>query len=69
MERNGVRIEPVRVNGAFLAFAVPPGEADVKIWYAPWTFRAGVLISLATMLTFVALWSLRRSSQGNDAGS
>ncbi|HEX6087934.1 MAG TPA: YfhO family protein, partial [Thermoanaerobaculia bacterium] len=27
VERNGVKIEPIRVNGAFLGFAVPPGTS------------------------------------------
>lgn len=52
--RNGVRIEPIRVNGGFLGFAVPPGEADVRVWYDPWTFRFGTILSLATAVALVA---------------
>jgi hypothetical protein len=35
VERNGRRADPIRVNGAFLGFAAPPGESDVRVWYAP----------------------------------
>jgi hypothetical protein len=49
VERNGARIEPIRVNGGFLGFAVPPGELDVRVWYDPWTFRFGAIIALATI--------------------
>jgi uncharacterized membrane protein YfhO len=54
VERNGVRIEPIRVNGAFLGFAVPEGELDVRVWYDPWTFRIGTIVSLATLLALIA---------------
>ena len=52
--RNGARVEPIRVNGAFLGFAVPPGELDVRVWYDPWTFRAGAIVALATLAALVA---------------
>lgn len=54
VERNGRRIEPVRVNGAFLGFAVPEGVCDVRVWYAPATFRWGALVAAATALALVA---------------
>ena len=50
VERNGERVEPIRVNGAFLGFAVRPGESDVRVWYAPWTFRGGVIVALLTLI-------------------
>jgi len=53
IERNGARAEPVRVNGAFLGFVAPPGELDVRVWYDPWTFRAGWLIALATVAALI----------------
>jgi uncharacterized membrane protein YfhO len=53
VERNGARIDPIRVNGGFLGFAVPPGELDVHVWYDPWTFRFGAIVALATMLALV----------------
>ena len=55
VERNGARIEPVRVNGGFLAFTVPPGELDVRVWYDPWTFRFGVIIALATVAGLIGI--------------
>ncbi len=50
VERNGQRIEPIRVNGVFLGFAVPPGASNVRVWYAPWTYWAGVWIAIGTAL-------------------
>jgi hypothetical protein len=58
--RNGTRIEPIRVNGGFLGFAVPPGEADVRVWYDPWTFRFGAIIALATVLVLIAYGTRKR---------
>jgi hypothetical protein len=54
VQRNGAAIEPIRVNGAFLGFAVPAGEVDVRVWYDPWTFRFGAIISLATLAALAA---------------
>ncbi|MDQ3281060.1 MAG: YfhO family protein [Acidobacteriota bacterium] len=54
VQRNGAAIEPIRVNGAFLGFAVPAGEVDVRVWYDPWTFRFGAIVSLATLAALAA---------------
>ena len=54
VERNGARVEPIRVNGAFLGFAVPPGELDVRVWYDPWTFRFGAILAGLTLAGLVA---------------
>jgi hypothetical protein len=60
VKRNGARIEPIRVNGAFLGFAVPPGELEVEVWYDPWTFRFGAIIALATIAALVAYGVTRK---------
>lgn len=52
--RNGQRIEPIRVNGAFLGFAVPPGTTDVRVWFAPWSYWGGVWVSLLTLAGLTA---------------
>jgi hypothetical protein len=57
--RDGKRIEPIRVNGAFIGFAVPPGRHDVRVWYEPWTFRLGMFLAAATALGLLA-YRLRR---------
>lgn len=62
VERNGTRVKPIRVNGAFLGFAVPPGELDVRVWYDPWTFRLGVLLAGATVVALIA-YGLRRAAR------
>jgi hypothetical protein len=51
---NGKRIDPMRVSSAFLGFAIPPGETDVRVWYSPWTFRYGVVIALITLACLFA---------------
>jgi hypothetical protein len=61
VERNGARIDPIRVNGGFLGFAVPPGELDVRVWYDPWTFRFGAIVAGATLAALVAYGLKRRS--------
>ena len=60
VERNGTRVKPMRVNGAFLGFAVPPGELDVRVWYDPWTFRLGILLAGATVLALIGYGVRRR---------
>jgi hypothetical protein len=47
---DGKRIAPIRINGAFLGLVLAPGEHHVRVWYAPWSFRIGVVISLITMI-------------------
>jgi hypothetical protein len=63
VERNGKRIEPIRVNGAFLGFAVPPGESDVRVWYAPFSFRIGAAVSLLTLAALIAIGIRRRATR------
>lgn len=55
VERNGARIEPIRVNGGFLGFAVPEGVMDVRVWYDPWTFRFGSIVAAATVVALIAI--------------
>ena len=49
-------MKPIRVNGAFLGFAVPPGQSDVRVWYAPTSFWAGVWVAVLTMVWLVGAW-------------
>ena len=60
VSRNGIRVDPIRVNGAFLGFAAPPGEVDVRVWYDPWTFRLGAIAAAATLAALVAYGVRRR---------
>jgi hypothetical protein len=61
VERNGKRVDPIRVNGLFLGFAVPPGESHVRVWYSPWTFWGGVWVALATIIALGIFRLTRRS--------
>ena len=57
---DGRRVAPIRINGAFLGFLLPPGSHTVRVWYAPWSFRAGVCLSLVTMAALAVLtWGHR----------
>jgi membrane protein YfhO len=57
--RNGKRIDPITVNGAFMGFAAAPGDNDIRVVYRPWTFLAGVAISAAILL-MLAIIAIRR---------
>jgi membrane protein YfhO len=65
VERNGARIDPIRVNGGFLGFAVPPGELDVRVWYDPWTFRFGSIVAAATLAALIAYGMKRRTANSS----
>jgi len=58
--RSGTKIAPLRVNGAFLGFAVPPGEVDVRVFYQPLSYRLGWIIAGLTVIALVAV-RLKRS--------
>jgi hypothetical protein len=68
---NGKTLRNVEINGAFLGFVVPPGESDVRVDYSPRSFKAGVAVSLATLLVlgaFGAGWRPRRRRAAAAAG-
>lgn len=46
---DGRRTPLWRANGAFQALQVPAGTHEVKLTYVDWNFRAGLIISLATL--------------------
>jgi uncharacterized membrane protein YfhO len=57
---DGKNIPPLRINGAFFGFLLRPGLHDIRVWYAPASFRIGVGISLATMLAMAfGVWRSR----------
>jgi len=60
---DGKSIAPLRINGAFLGFLLPPGHHDVRVWYAPWSFRIGVAISLITMIALAIVARTRIGEQ------
>jgi hypothetical protein len=63
VERNGQSVAPIRVNGAFLGFAVPPGHSDVRVYFSPWTWWAGLGMAAAALayLAFGAVGGRRRA--------
>jgi uncharacterized membrane protein YfhO len=49
-----------RVNGPFLAVRVPAGEHRVRLDYAPPGFRAGALVSAASLALAIVLLAASR---------
>jgi hypothetical protein len=58
---DGKRVDPIRANAVFLGFPVPPGEHEVRVWYAPVSFYAGVWVAVLTALG-LGVWRWRRRS-------
>jgi len=69
IERNGQAVEPIRVNHAFIGFAVPEGTWDVRVRYAPATFRWGATVSLATILVLAVLCTRAPARARGRAGA
>ena len=46
-------LNPLRINGTFFGFVVPPGVHDVEIYYRPMTFWGGVWVALATIVGLI----------------
>ena len=58
--RNGQRIEPQPVNGAFLGFTIPPGDWDIRVDYFPASFYGGLAGAIVTLLLLIS-WPIVRS--------
>ncbi|MRR11352.1 hypothetical protein EG835_02450 [bacterium] len=61
VEVDGHRVQPVRVDAAFLGVVLAPGEHRVTVRYLPWTFRAGLGLFGVAVLFVVAAgtpWSV-----------
>jgi hypothetical protein len=59
--RNGESVEPIRVNTAFLGFAVPPGTSEVRVVYSPASWWLGVTLAVLGLVALVILSTRRRS--------
>jgi hypothetical protein len=57
--RNGQRIAPQPVNGAFLGFTIPPGDWDVRVDYFPTSFYGALAAAILTVLALIA-WPIVR---------
>jgi uncharacterized membrane protein YfhO len=62
--RAGVSHDPIRVNHAFFGFAVPPGVTEVRVWYSPWSYWAGVWVAMATLVVLIGI-GVRRTRVRN----
>jgi hypothetical protein len=60
VSRNGQRIEPQPVNGAFLGFKIPPGNWDVRVDYFPASFYGGLAGAIVTLIALIS-WPAVRS--------
>ena len=62
--RSGGRfLDPLPVNGAFIGFTIPPGDHDVRVFYFPASFYAGLAASLITIAALVVMSFRSRSPQ------
>jgi hypothetical protein len=52
--RNGQRVTPQLVNGAFLGFTIPPGDWDIRVDYLPASFYGGLAGAMFTALLLMA---------------
>ncbi len=66
--RNGREIEPQPVNGPFLGWTVPPGQTEVRVWYAPATFYGGAAAALVTIAALAGLATRSRLRRRRAAG-
>jgi Bacterial membrane protein YfhO len=57
---NGHAVRVLAVNGAFLAFTIPPGDWDVRVDYLPVTFYGGLAGAIVTALALIS-WPIARS--------
>ncbi|HVS33365.1 MAG TPA: YfhO family protein [Thermoanaerobaculia bacterium] len=53
VETATARLRPIRVNGAFLGFVVPPGVSEVRVRYVPMSFYASAVVSILTLVALV----------------
>jgi hypothetical protein len=69
---NGRPVPILQADYLFQAVIVPAGRATVEFTYAPLSFRAGALISLASLIALVVPFfgpSLRRYTSGTTPGT
>lgn len=60
IDGKGRGVRTATANGPFLALSLPPGRHDVHLRYLPPGFRAGLVISLATLSAVLATLLARR---------
>ncbi|MBE9471319.1 MAG: YfhO family protein [Chloroflexi bacterium] len=53
---DGVLAEVVRANYVFRAVPLPPGEHTVRMEFVPWTWRAGLAVSIVTWVG-LGIWA------------
>lgn len=52
---NEVKVSPLRVNGAFLGFIVPPGVSDVSVKYRPLPYRVSVIVGFLASIALIVV--------------
>jgi len=58
---NGERIVPLRVNGAFLGFVVPPGVSDVSVKYRAMPYRVASIVAFFAAIALAIIARLKAS--------
>jgi uncharacterized membrane protein YfhO len=68
VETASARLRPLRVNGAFLGFVVPPGVSQVRVRYFPLSFYVSAAISVMTLMALMVSALSRRERVARSAG-
>jgi len=53
---NSLPVSLKRVNHNFLGVELAPGNHHLHIWYRPWDFYLGMVVSLSTIVASCAIW-------------
>ena len=64
---NGEKTVPALFGGTFMAFDLQPGEYELSMHYVPYGKNAGILVSIVSILIFIAAaaWRRRRKDKSS----
>lgn len=68
---NGNPVEVRRVNHNFLGIPLEAGDHNIRVWYSPWDFYFGCVLSAVSWLALAIVYSVRklREREGSPNGS
>ncbi len=62
---NGEEVEPALFGGSLMAFDLEAGEYELKMHYVPYGSRAGIIVSVVSVLCFVGIMVIRKRRAKN----
>lgn len=61
---NGEEVEPALFGGSLMAFDLEAGEYELEMYYVPYGSRAGMIVSVVSVLCFAGImWGRKRREQ------